>query len=69
MELSRRNEGKKIEVDALALTPLLDANPRLAACVADVLGICGACGSPTTDQGVCYGPSSTGDVGDDDPDQ
>ena len=50
-ELHRRNEGRKIEVDALALTPLLDANPRLAACVADVLVICGACGSPKTDQG------------------
>ena len=40
-ELSRRNEGRKIDLDAAALTPLLDANPRLAACVADVLGICG----------------------------
>ena len=63
----QRNEGKKIDLDALALTPLLDANPRLAACVADVLGICGACGSPTTDQGVLLRAVVDLDVGEDDP--
>ena len=66
-ELHRRNEGKKIDLDAAALTPLLDADPRLAACVADVLGICGACGSPTTDQGVLLRAVVDLDVGEDDP--
>jgi len=67
VELSRRNEGRKIDLDAAALTPLLDANPRLAACVADVLGICGACGSPKTDQGVLLRAVVDLDVGEDDP--
>ena len=51
----------------MALTPLLDANPRLAACVADVLVVCGACGAPTTDQGNLLRAVVDLDVGEDDP--